>query len=427
MKISPARTAAFDILLRIERDGAFSSILLPQYESELDPKDRALCHEIVLGVLRQQMYLDRVLETFVGDRKLDLEVRITLRIGLFQILYLDKIPAFSAVNESVNLVGRAKKSSAKGLVNATLRNAARSTPDIVYNDDIERISVETSHPRWLIDKWIGEFGPDDAEKIAESNNRPPTLVFRATMKTGNMDLSLLGRPLDIPGRSYVADAFMPTLREATANDQVYFQDAGSQMVAEAVSLEPGQRFLDVCASPGSKTTYVAAFFRPTFIIAGDVSAARVRLLRENCVRQGADFVYVSRYDAAQSLPFAEESFDVVLVDAPCTGTGTIRHNPEIRYFLKPADFAELSLKQLAILTNASKVVRKSGRLIYSTCSLEFEENERVAERFAAENPEFSTVRPNVDQRFITKDGFARTFPHREGFDGFFIAEFRRSV
>ena len=427
MKISPARTAAFDILLRIERDGAFSSILLPQYESELEKNDRALCHEIVLGVLRRQMYLDRVLETFIGNRRLDLEVRVAMRIGLFQIFYLDRIPAFSAVNESVNLIGRAKKSSAKGLVNAVLRKAVSSTPDIAYADDIERISVENSHPQWLIERWIDEFSPEDAEKIAESNNKQPPLVFRGTAKTDSLDLSSLGRPLDGTARAYIANGLGTSLREAAANHQVYFQDAGSQMVAEAANPGRGESFLDVCASPGSKTTYIAAFLQSALIVAGDVSAARVRLLRENCREQGADFVNVCRYDALQPLPFAEASFDVVLVDAPCTGTGTIRHNPEIRYFLKPADFSELSLKQLAILMNASKVVRKSGRLIYSTCSLEIEENERVVERFGTGNPEFSIVRPNVQDRFITKEGFARTFPHRDGFDGFFIAEFRRSV
>ena len=187
-------------------------------------------------------------------------------------------------------------------------------------------------------------------------------------------------------------------------------------------------FLDVCASPGGKTGLIAQRFASsaTLVGAGDLYWPRVEYLRDNCARQGVEFVNVIQYEATDALPFADETFDVILVDAPCSGTGTIRHNPEIRYFLKPEDFVELSIKQLNILTNASKVLKRGGSLIYSTCSLEKEENELVARRFLSENSSFSITDSNVAEKFRTDDGFARTCLHRDGMDGFFIAEFRRN-
>jgi 16S rRNA (cytosine967-C5)-methyltransferase len=204
---------------------------------------------------------------------------------------------------------------------------------------------------------------------------------------------------------------------------IYFQDEGSQMVAAAVPASAA--FLDVCAAPGGKTGLVASRCRPSILVAGDLYAERLRNLKENLVRQGVANASVVRHDAERGLPFAPASFGAVLVDAPCTGTGTIRHNPEIRYFLSPDDPAGLSRKQLAILTNASKTVGSGGALIYSTCSLEREENELVVKEFLSKNREFIKTRPSVPEQFITNEGYARTFPHSDGMDGFFIAELRR--
>ncbi len=188
-------------------------------------------------------------------------------------------------------------------------------------------------------------------------------------------------------------------------------------------------FLDVCAAPGSKTTYIARQkvkdARQNLLVAGDLYEHRAKTLQANCRRQAAGFIKILRYDAEKDLPFADETFDAVLVDAPCSGTGTIRHNPEIRYFLQETDFAELAEKQLRILQNASKVLKKNGRLIYSTCSLEREENESVSERFTAENTEFERVAPPIGERFLTTEGYARTFPQTDKTDGFFITVFEK--
>ncbi len=262
----------------------------------------------------------------------------------------------------------------------------------------------------------------ETEQLAKKNNRIPPQDFRFTAKTSEEVKNSLQRENTAGNKIF--------LRELAELGEIYFQDKASQMAAQAVELKTGEKFLDVCAAPGSKATFVAydANVRgqdDTKIIAGDVNFQRVRFLQENIGRQGIDFIKIVQYDAEKSLPFADESFDIVLVDAPCSGTGTIRSNPEIRYFLQENDFAVLPEKQLKILKNASKLIKRRGRLIYSTCSLEIEENETVSKIFLTDCAEFQKVLPDLPDRFLTEEGFARTFPDRDKMDGFFIAVFER--
>ena len=427
MGISPARTAAFDVLQAIETKRAFSSIVLPPFEERLSPPDRGLCHEAVLGVLRRQMLLDRVIDELTAGRKLDVEVRIALRLGVFQLLYLDRVPPHAAVNDSVSLVVRAKKSSAKGLVNAVLRKVTQAVPELRFSDDTERISVETSHPRWLLEKWRHDLGPERAEQIAIANNAPPVIAFRKTLKGREVVLNKNYRESGNVSGCYKAERLEPELRWLADAALIYFQDEASQMVAAAVEIRPPGRFLDVCAAPGGKTTAIAARDAVgELFVAGDKYHSRTVFLKENCHRQGVAPVNVVEYDATAELPFADETFDSILIDAPCSGTGTIRHNPELRYFIEPADLGRLQRTQLAILTGASKVLKQGGSLVYSTCSLEREENEDVIGSFLSENKGFELIKPDVPDRFITGGGYARTFPDRDDMDGFFIAKLRRA-
>ena len=427
MKISPARVAAFQILNKIEKEKAFSSVLLPLYEENLEAKDRALCHELTLGVLRKQIYLDKVIDGFTNNKKLDLAVRIAVRLGIYQLLLLDKIPDYSAINESVNLVQFAKKTSAKGFVNAVLRRVLREEIKLNFANEIEKLAVETSHPQWLIENWIKQFGIAETEKLALANNKTPQMVFRLTANSDEQTLEILQKiGLEINESEFVPNAFHvqkpnEILFAFAQEGKIYFQEESSQLVGNVVNLQEGESFLDVCAAPGSKTTQIGSMFQ----VAGDLYWHRVEILRENCFRQGVRNVNILVFDALNDLPFENESFDSVLVDAPCSGTGTIRHNPEIRYFLTEKDFTELSAKQLEILHNASKVVKSGGRLIYSTCSLERQENEAVCENFLTQTTGFEKVLPQLPERFLTKDGFARTFPNRDNMDGFFIAVFQK--
>ncbi len=430
MKISPARVAAFDVLLRIERDQAFSSVLLPETEEVLLPQDRGLCHELVLGSLRKQLYLDRLISVLTKDRKLDAEVLVALRLAIYQLKFLDRIPPHSAVNESVNLVNRAKKSSARPFVNAILRRLIRENVEIQFADDIDRLSVETSHPRWLLEKWIADLGLDISDSIARANNVTPPPAFRLIgqdVEVGNEIVSGLARRSESVPDCYLADRVEPRLLELFRNGKVYFQDQASQMVAHAVEVKEGDRVLDVCASPGGKTTIISrkALKAGGSVFAGDVSRRRVELLKETVIRLGEVIEGIVQYDASTGLPFQDRSFDHVLVDAPCSGTGTIRHNPELRYFVTAADIGRFVDKQLSILISASEMVRPGGQLVYSTCSLEIEENEGVCRRFIEALVGFVPITPKVPSNFLTPLGYARTRPDRDGMDGFFIAGFRR--
>ncbi len=427
MKISPARIAAFEILLKIENEHAFSSELLPIYEDNLSDNDRSLCHRLTLGVLRKKLSIDRIIDYFVCGKRIDMPVRISLRLGIYQLVFLAKVPDYSAVNESVNLVQYAKKTSAKGLVNAVLRRATREPMLAEFVDETERVSIETSHPRWLIKKWINRFGIAEAEKLAAANNDIPRTAFRLTSESDRSKRFENTISSEHVAGCFIAESNTADLLNAATSGEIYFQDEGSQMVAAAVELSKTGSYLDLCAAPGSKFTQIAG--RPgigsQLLVAGDLHSHRLRFLRDNCTNQGLNAVNIVQYDAENPLPFANNHFDTILIDAPCSGTGTIRHNPEIRYSLEPTDFAELSRKQLSLIKNASKLVAIGGTLIYSTCSLESEENEHVSNKFLDNAPEFRKTKPKVADSFADVDGFARTLPYRDNMDGFFIASFEK--
>jgi 16S rRNA (cytosine967-C5)-methyltransferase len=378
-------------------------------------------------VLRRELFLDRLIDTLSAGKKLDVEVRISLRIGLYQLIDLSRIPEHSAVDESVSLVVRAKKTSARGFVNAILRRFIRETPKIGFTDVTDRIAIGTSHPRWLIEKWTRDLCFESAAVIAAANNRIPQTAFRV-LRDGEEIQELIA---DSMASEYISDCWIikkqdPRIQKLAAAGAIYLQDEGSQIIGNAVELGKSDSFLDVCAAPGGKTGLVARKFADArLVVGGDLYGKRVEHLRDNCERQSPGVVSIVQYDAVSALPFADRSFDCVLVDAPCSGTGTIRHNPELRYFLNEADFEELQEKQLAILENASKLVVLGGEVFYSTCSIEPEENEHVADMFLARNPDFSPVPLNISASLITERGFARTWPHRDGMDGFFVASFRR--
>lgn len=426
MKISPARRAAYQVLYRVETKRAFTSVLLPQYGEGLSDADRGLFHEITLGSLRRQIYIDRVIDHFARGKRIDMEVRVALRLGVYQLYFLDKIPAYSAINESVNLVQAAKKSSAKAFVNAILRRASEGRPELAFVDEIDQISVESSHPRWMIERWADRYGAAEASAIAFANNQNSACCFRFLRDAsdeGKRLMSLAEESPNIPG-CFRIDGQGAMLNRLVESGEIYVQDEGSQMVAHSFGEIEGL-FLDVCAAPGGKTGLIAKLHPETHVIAGDLHIKRVNYLAENCRRQGV-LVEIVQYDAVKGLPFADMMFDAVLVDAPCSGTGTIRSNPELRYHIEPDDFNALQNKQLEILRNASNLVRRGGKLVYSTCSLEREENEAVIEKLLGEAPGFSRVRPDVPPEFVTAEGFARTWPHRDQMDGFFIGKFVRN-
>ena len=438
MTISPARRAAFQILRRVELEGAYASVLLASLDPEMREDDRALCHELVLGVLRRQLWLDRAIERFAKRNlaKIDLPVKLALRLGLYQLCFLSRIPPSAAVNESVSLVRAAGLRSAATFANAVLRHATRAPdydPASAAEGAAEKLAIETSHPLWLIERWTSAFGFAETESLARANNEPAPVAFRFTQR--RKDAKQVIEELESKGAQVSPSKIAPdawrvvgagsAVRELAREGLIYLQDEASQLVAHLLGVEAGDRVLDVCAAPGSKTTHLAALAPQPQIIAGDLHMHRLRTLGELARQQDAHNIAPVACDATQRLPFNEASFDRVLVDAPCSGTGTLRRNPEIRWRLSAADIVELSSKQITILCNAAAMVRPGGRLIYSTCALEPEEDEIVVERFAKEHDEFVPVPLAAAHDLQTETGAIRTWPHRHGTDGFFVAAFER--
>ncbi|HUF04050.1 MAG TPA: 16S rRNA (cytosine(967)-C(5))-methyltransferase RsmB [Aridibacter sp.] len=440
MPISPARIRAFEILHRVGAEGAYSSVLLAETALILGEKDRALCHEITLGTLRRQMYLDAVISRHSAKplKKIDNEVLIALRMGLYQIEFLDRVPDHAVVNESVGLAVRAGKRSARGFVNAVLRSALRKPARFDFDDPVEELSVIGSHPRPLVERWIDTFGFEETKALVEFNNSPPPTDFRFTVRFDRLPKGDRSEIEDyaasVASRGQLAEGSFretgsePGLRELFEKGLIYFQDEASQLVANSLAVAPSETVFDACAAPGSKTTAIARKIDPAsgLLIACELNEARAHGLRANCQRQGAEFVGVVRADASRPLPFADGAFDKVLVDAPCTGTGTIARNPEIRYRLTEPDILEFPEKQLAILANASKAVKFGGMLVYSTCSIEKEENEEVAEAFLGGARKFEPAAPNVPGKILDGDKRANILPQTWATSGFFIAAFRRS-
>lgn len=421
-EVSPARRAAFEVLRRVH-DGAFSSVLLASDEPKLKPADRALTHELALGVLRWQLLLDRIVEHFSkrSVESLDLPVRIALRLALYQLRFLSRIPASAAVNESVNLVRGAKLSSAAAFVNAVLRRAIREAdydPASEAKDAFEKIAIQTSHPAWLIERWVQSFGPDEAESLARSNNQIPPTAFRVVHTRANEDeilqqLTAAGGSVE---RSAIAESAFrisgapAVVRDLSTDGRIYLQDEASQLVPQLLDARPGERVLDLCAAPGGKTTLLAERSGDSaLIIAADRSATRMATINTTAALHQLRSITTVLLDAAEKLPFVPESFDRVLVDAPCSGTGTLRRNPEIRWRLANHDIPKFAAAQKQFLLNAAEVVRPRGRLVYSTCSVERDENEEVIRDFLETQPHFSQLKTT------------RTWPHRDGSDGFFLA------
>lgn len=436
--ISLARHTAFKILLRVE-SGAYASVLLAAKAESLKPTDRGLCYELVLGVLRHQLWLDYIIEYYSKRRakSLDPEVRIALRLGLYQLRFLTRVPHSAAVNESVKLVRSSGVASASGFVNAVLRRATRENdydPVAEIADPVERLAVESSHPEWLVSKWVSAYGSSQAEAIAKSNNEAAPNAFRVvTSKASEAEvvdrLKQSGSqvsPSFIVEGSWRIDRVSDLLLQLARDGFVYIQDEASQLVGKMLGAQQGDLVLDLCAGPGGKTTMIAESMSDSgLVVATDLYPHRLRTVMFNSKAQGLRNVVAVTADGRGPLSFLEASFDRVLVDAPCSGTGTLRRNPEIRWRISGEDFRDLSILQEQLLLSAARMLKPGGRLVYSTCSLEPEENEEVVDRFRASNSEFEAVQLPLNPQLLTPSGAARTWPHRDGVDGFFVAAFER--
>jgi len=442
MPVSPARAAAFDILLRVEKQNAYASELL--HSSRLDKlstADRALTTEIVMGVLRWQSLLDRriVAGSSRSLAKLDVEVRLALRIAAYQLLYLTRVPARAAINESVELVKRARKTSAAPFANAVLRKLVTAEPVSSIEPEppatASQSAGEFAHPEWLVQRWVSHFGVANARAICGYDQRVPATTIRADSEETLRELEGEGVTL-APGALLTSAGTVAsddvTQTRAYREGRVFIQDEGSQLVAALVGR--GSRLLDCCAAPGSKTAALASRNPAAEICAVELHPHRAELLRQ---RVRASNVRVLTTDVLD-LPL-QGGFDRVLADVPCSGTGTLARNPEIKWRLKPEDLHELHAKQVAILRAALQQLAPEGRAVYSTCSLEPEENQDVISEVLKESPEFTLLdcRPELvrlrmegelarsDVDSLLEGPYLRTIPGIHPCDGFFSAVVER--
>ena len=466
--IAPARSAAFHALRTVTTTRADLPTALARARRRLaDPRDRALTADIVSGTLRWRAALDYLVAHFAGRStdRLDPEVLDILRLSAYQVLHLDRVPPSAAVNDGVDLTKHVGRGRAAGLVNAVLRAiaAARDAPPLpppperdlleahmsqpfarwpaaLRHAALEFLSVTASHPRWLLERWLDRYGYESTRAWTTFNNTPPAISLRANrLRTSAERLAedlaterVRLRPSSCAPDGLVVEDGNPLHTSLADAGLFLIQDEASQLVTLLADAHPGTRVLDTCASPGGKATAMAADMdNRGLLVATDIRTARVSLLAETVARVGATVVRIVRSDWLTSTPF-RPVFDVVLVDAPCTGLGTIRRDPEIRWRREPRDPARMGALQIALLHHAADAVRPGGRLVYATCSSEPEENEQVATAFLEDHREFAAVgstdpmdlHPAL-RAVVDLAGCLRTTPFEHRLDAFFAVRFMR--
>jgi len=447
--IAPARVAAYEALVSVSAGRADLSAAIASARAQLhDDRDRALASEITAGVQRWRAAIDHVVVAFSRrplDR-LDSEIVEILRLSTYQLLHLTRVPASAVVDDAVDLARRAGKRSASGFVNAVLRTISRQRASLPLpprpHDSADRdaaldyLSVTLSHPRWLAARWYDRLGLAEAEAWCTFNNTPPALTLRVNRLRLTRDQlieRLAAEDVAVHTARFAPDALIvdegvPLRGRGLEEGLFVVQDEASQLVALAANARPGQRVLDTCASPGGKTTAMAASMNGRgFLVASDLRTKRMQLLRHTVTASGAA-AHLVQTDLRRPLPFTRP-FDLVVVDAPCSGLGTLRRDPDIRWRRREEDLPVLAAAELTMLQRAADAVAPGGRLLYATCSSEPDENEAIADAFLATTPDFSAVdlRTTLPADLVDARGHLRTQPHRHRLEAFFAAAFERGM
>jgi 16S rRNA (cytosine967-C5)-methyltransferase len=447
--IGPARVAAFRVLREVARGEAQPAAVLAREHRTLgDPRDRALATEIVIGTLRWQRALDASIAAAAARPLdgIDAGVLLVLRLSLYQLLHLDRVPAAAVVDDAVSLTrSAAGQPRATGFVNAVLRTLSRQrdrlalpprpAPDAPREAALDYLGITQSHPDWLVARWLDRYGFEHAAAWTEFNNATPALTLRANRLVTSRD-ALRQQLLDeneletSPGR-YAPDALVVHGgRLPDAHGRFTIQDEASQLVPLLLGARPGERVLDLCASPGGKATALAAAMEGRgLIVACDARARRMRLLDDAVRESRAPNIRLVQVGSRDDVPFAP-LFDRVIVDAPCSGLGTVRRDPDIRWRRAEADLPQLAAYQQTLLARAAGAVAPGGRLVYATCSSEPEENEAVVDVFLETHPEFRLLDAReIDQARLgavtDARGMLRTLPFAHGLEAFFAAALTR--
>jgi 16S rRNA (cytosine967-C5)-methyltransferase len=444
------RAICLEILNRVEEADLHPDRLLTdsfkryRYFSSLD---RAFLTELTYGVIRWRGKLDWVVRHFskIPFERIELETLNILRLGLYQILFLSRTPSSAAVNESVELSKRIRGKGGAGFVNAVLRSCIRQKDEIRYPDMAEdpalHISVVQSHPLWLVQRWVKEMGVEETIHVCLFNNQISPLTLRTnTLKISREDLvrKLEEKELKPLSTTFSEEGILlqdppPTSELAFLKEGLYIiQDEASQLVTSILDTKPGERIFDACAAPGGKSTHMAQKMENRGeIYALDLSKGKLDFIEETCQRLGIKIVKTTKGDAVKSLPIPQGvKFDRILADAPCSGFGTLRRNPDLKWRRGEKDIQRLSELQFSILSNLSAYVKEGGILVYSTCTVFHEENEDVVEKFLGGHPEFKIDRIDkvIPEKWLSliQNGYFKTFPPKNEMDGFFVARLRKA-
>ena len=445
MRKKSPRAICLDILNRVDKTALHPDRLLTDSFKRyryLTSIDRAFLTELTYGVIRWKGRLDWVIRHFskIPINKIELEALNILRLGLYQVFFLSRTPASAAVNESVELAKGIRGKKGAGFVNAVLRSTLRQKDEIRYPDIKEdpalQISIVQSHPLWLVQRWVREMGVEETIKICTFNNQISSLTLRTnTLKINREDLieKLNGKELKPFPTNFSEEGIglqdpPPTSELPFIKEGLYIiQDEASQLVTSILDPRPGERILDACAAPGGKTTHIAQRMgKQGEIFALDLNQEKLALIEEISQRLGIKIIKTIRGNAAQSLPISQElRFDRILADVPCSGFGTLRKNPDLKWRRGEEDIKRLSELQFSILRNLSGYVKEKGVLVYGTCTVFHEENEDMVEKFLKGHPEFQLDKMDkiLSPQYysFTQNGYFKTFPPKDKMDGFFVA------
>lgn len=437
------RFTALEAIERINRGGAYSNLLLNELiqKNQVDGKDIALLTELVYGTVSRQLLLAYNIEPFIKKaKKVDPWVRSLLQLSIYQMLYLDRVPDHAIINEAVE-IAKAKGNPGTGkFVNGVLRSFQREgAPSLdLIQDPIERLATEISLPKFLTEKFVAEIGEKETRKLGLSLLEPSRVSARIDLRflTRAEAIEALeedgieARISELSPYGIVADKGFLAGSELFQNGWLTIQDESSMLVAQAMQIKPGQKVLDACAAPGGKTTHIAALLQDEgSVTALDIHEHKLKLVRENAERlRVADTVVTKKMDAREAAEtFEPETFDRILVDAPCSGLGLMRRKPDIKYQKQPQDFVQLPKIQLEILKNCAPTLKSGGIMVYSTCTIAKEENQMVVAEFLTAHPEFEKIELDLEMKLqpAIHEQMLVLYPEMFMTDGFFICAMRK--
>lgn len=424
--LSKAREAALKTLYAVEKDGAYLNIALNDIiaDARLTPLDAGLCTELVLGVERNRLFVDNIIENLstIKLKKISVWILNILRMGVYSLRFLQRVPHSATINECVKLAKRYGHQKSAGFVNAVLRKAASSEDFLPPEGTDGYLSVKYSYPGWMVQKWKSE-GVKDIESLMQAGNTTPPTYLRKNLLKGDFEIPEGIEKAPLGKNSYIYTKSGAFHGSQLQKDGMFsIQDVASQLAVEALDPREGMEVLDLCAAPGGKSEYAAELMgNKGRVIACDLYPHKTELIDKSAQRLGIEIIETRVNDAEKFVAEFEDRFDRVLLDAPCSGLGIIRRKPDIKWTKEATDCSALAKTQYKMLRNAKRYVKKGGILVYSTCTVSRMENEQTAQMFLRENKNFEAL----PTEYMNDKGYCQLLPNLYNTDGFFIARFIR--